>query len=509
MFHLKIDIYKKKLIWKWSLFLIGAVIVLLSLLYTNSIVKKISVDEQNKVTLWVDAIERKAALVNYTNDFFGKIEKEERKRVELWAEALQRIIDADFTEDLSFYTKIITQNTNIPVIVTDIHNKIITHTNVQFISDTIKYLEGELLEQFSENPTLLIKDIHGKKVENIIYYKESILFSELRMVLNDLIESFFEEIVTNNPGVPVIVTDTSEQLVFAFGNIDSLTMEKPEMLSKTLQTMRSSKEPIKIQLFEQEKKLIFYQDSFLLRQLRYYPYIQFLVIGVFLLIAYILFSMSRKSEQNQVWVGMAKETAHQLGTPLSSMLAWIELLKDKWGEDKLILELSKDVQRLEHITERFSKIGSQPMLQMKNIYNEIVDIITYIKARSPQKVFISIEGNKEVHAPINSDLFGWVIENVCKNAIDAMEGKGNIIINIEYVHNETQVVIDITDTGKGIPKSKFKRVFKPGYTTKTRGWGLGLSLASRIISDYHNGKIFIRQSALYKGTTLRIILNNK
>ncbi len=506
---LKFDIYKKKLIWKWLLFIIGIIIVLISLLYTNSIVRKISVDEQRKVRLWANAIERKAALVNYTNDFFGKIENEERKRVELWAEAMQHIIDADFSEDLSFYTKIITQNTNIPVIVTDTHNKIITHANIKYLSDTVKYLDGNLLQEFSENPNIFIKDMQGKKVENIIYYKESILFSELRMVLNDLIDSFFDEIVTNNPGVPVIVTDTTYQTVFTFGNIDSLIIANEDLLAKTIQTMKTAKTPIKIQLFNQEEKLILYQDSFLLRQLRYYPYIQFFVLGVFLLIAYFSFSMSRKSEQNQVWVGMSKETAHQLGTPLSSMLAWLELLKNKWGEDQLIIELAKDVKRLEHITERFSKIGSQPNLQIKNIYNEIIDATMYIKARSPQKINFKVEGNKEVHAPINSDLFGWVIENLCKNAIDAMEGKGDITINLEYIHNDTLVTIDITDTGKGIQKSKFKRIFKPGYTTKTRGWGLGLSLAYRIISDYHNGKIFIKQSTINKGTTLRIILNNK
>ena len=230
---LKFDIYKKKLIWKWSLFIIGIIIVLISLLYTNSIVRKISVDEQRKVRLWANAIERKAALVNYTNDFFGKIENEERKRVELWAEAMQHIIDADFSEDLSFYTKIITQNTNIPVIVTDTHNKIITHANIKYLSDTVKYLDGNLLQEFSENPNIFIKDMQGKKVENLIYYKESILFSELRMVLNDLIDSFFDEIVTNNPGVPVIVTDTTYQTVFTFGNIDSLIIANEDLLAKT------------------------------------------------------------------------------------------------------------------------------------------------------------------------------------------------------------------------------------------------------------------------------------
>jgi signal transduction histidine kinase len=273
-----------------------------------------------------------------------------------------------------------------------------------------------------------------------------------------------------------------------------------------IKEMSAENEPILIES-SGKKQFVFYKDSWLLTQLRYYPVIIFIVIGLFLLVAYLLFSVARKAEQNQVWVGLAKETAHQLGTPLSSIMAWVELLKMQQNvPSETIIEMEKDVDRLQTVAERFSKIGSQAALSKTNITELIYNTIDYLKTRTSQNVhyYILTPYDVQIFAPINQQLFEWVIENLCRNAVDAMAGKGSITINI--TDEEKSVSIDITDTGKGIPKSKFKTIFNPGYTSKQRGWGLGLSLSERIITNYHSGKIFVKSSTIDKGTTFRIIL---
>jgi signal transduction histidine kinase len=227
---------------------------------------------------------------------------------------------------------------------------------------------------------------------------------------------------------------------------------------------------------------------------------------LFLFVSYLAFSTSRKAEQNQVWVGMAKETAHQLGTPLSSLIAWLEIIKGKSPNDEFVIELEKDVQRLSTITDRFSKIGSAPALKKENLTTVIENAIGYIRTRSSSKVIFSLENAQQydVEAPLNIALFDWVLENIFKNAIDAMSGEGNI--HVKITDQQQFAYIDISDTGKGIPKSKYKDVFKPGFTSKSRGWGLGLSLSKRIVEEYHEGQIFVKSSELNKGTTFRIVL---
>jgi signal transduction histidine kinase len=271
--------------------------------------------------------------------------------------------------------------------------------------------------------------------------------------------------------------------------------------------MQTQNKPINIDLSGHGKSFVFYKNSYLLTQLKYYPVAQFFIIGLFLLVAYFLFSTSRKSEQNQVWVGMAKETAHQLGTPLSSLMAWVEILKMKNLDADTISEIEKDVRRFEIITQRFSNIGSLPKLETGNIITAVYDAVAYMQARTSKKVLFSINLPKETEylIPLNEPLFEWVMENLCKNAIDAMDGEGKI--DIVMANENNHFIIDVIDTGKGIHKSKFKTVFKPGYTSKERGWGLGLTLCKRIIEIYHNGKIFVRASTIGKCTTFRIILN--
>jgi signal transduction histidine kinase len=265
-----------------------------------------------------------------------------------------------------------------------------------------------------------------------------------------------------------------------------------------------------VTLGEQGTSYIYYQDSELLTIMKFFPLAQILIISIFLAIAYFLFSYARKSEQNRVWAGMAKETAHQIGTPLSSIMAWLELLKmDEKNMDEAAVEIEKDINRLEVITERFSKIGSQPDLEQNDLVKIIDDSIEYLQPRSPRKVIYETEAPEqgELFIPVNAALFSWVIENLCKNAIDAMEGEGTITIKV--TEETRQVVIDIIDTGKGIAITEQKAIFNPGYTSKVRGWGLGLSLSKRIIRGYHKGKIFVKSSAPGKGSTFRIIMRTE
>ena len=264
-------------------------------------------------------------------------------------------------------------------------------------------------------------------------------------------------------------------------------------------------EPIRIDLGDGNSGIIYYLESLTLKQLRYFPFIMLGVIGLFLVVAYLLFSTFRRAEQNQVWVGMAKETAHQLGTPLSSLMAWLEILKDQGVSTSSIAEMNKDIYRLETITERFSKIGSKAKLAPLNVVEVVISGINYLKSRISKKVEVKIENDDLVLVGnINKPLFEWVIENLVKNAVDAMHGDGLLAISFSGDIKGKSILIDISDSGKGLPANKLKNVFEPGYTTKERGWGLGLSLAKRIIEEHHGGKIYILNSELGVGTTFRI-----
>jgi signal transduction histidine kinase len=317
---------------------------------------------------------------------------------------------------------------------------------------------------------------------------------------------FFSTIIENNNTVPVILTDESDSIIAA-RNFDTHKLNDYKFIRKQLENIKERNQPIVNNLENGHFNLIYYKDSIILTMLIFFPYIELGLIIMFFLVSYQAFSSSRKAEQNRVWVGMSKETAHQLGTPTSSLAGWIEIMQNKYPEIGITAELARDVERLEKITERFSRIGSKPSLSKENIVPIISRTVDYLRSRASSKVtFIYDISNKdEVIVPLNSALFEWVIENVSKNAIDAMEGFGKITIQI--AETEKHAIIDISDTGKGIPKSAFKKIFNPGFTTKQRGWGLGLSLARRIIEEYHNGKIFVRHSEVGKGSCIRIVLN--
>jgi nitrogen-specific signal transduction histidine kinase len=384
-----VNIYRHKTLWKLSLLLFAVIIGLLSLSYTQSLVKK--------------------------------LKEEERKKVELWAEATRQIINS---------------------------------------SDT---------------------------TQNLV---------------------FLEKIIEENNTVPVIWTDGSDNII-SVKNFDSVKIRNTKYLLSRLERMKEKTEPIIIDLGGGDIQKIYYRDSIILIRLTWYPYVQLSVIVLFILVSYLAFSSSRKAEQNQVWVGMSKETAHQLGTPTSSLAGWIEILQMKHPEVKITEEMARDVVRLEKVTERFSKIGSRPDLAPENITEVVQQAVEYLKSRSSSKVKFTVTATSKtgIVIPVNVALFSWVIENVCKNAVDATEGEGRI--DIIVTDTAETAVVDITDNGKGIPKSSHKKIFRPGYTTKARGWGLGLSLSKRIIEEYHNGKIFVRNSEPGRGTCIRIVMKKR
>jgi len=312
------------------------------------------------------------------------------------------------------------------------------------------------------------------------------------------------KIIEGNTTIPIIYTDANNQVLFT-RNINEPKIDIPEFYKKEINRLRAKNSPIELK-FDDTKQYLYYDDSLFLKQLYYFPFIQLSVIIAFILIAFFAFSSTKKAEQNQVWVGLSKETAHQLGTPISSLLAWVDLLKMRHKEDNLIGEMEKDVNRLGIIAERFSKIGSKPDLQLESLNETLLNAVQYMTKRSSQKVAIQCHFPTDEHifVKLNVPLFEWVIENLCKNAIDAMNGIGSIDISVLSKNND--IFIDIKDTGKGIDRRKFKVVFTPGFTTKKRGWGLGLSLAKRIIEEYHGGKIFVKQSEINIGTVFRIVL---
>ncbi|WP_347839100.1 HAMP domain-containing sensor histidine kinase [uncultured Draconibacterium sp.] len=309
-----------------------------------------------------------------------------------------------------------------------------------------------------------------------------------------------------NSTIPIIVVN-SDGSFNTDHNIHYPAERRDEVLKRELEKMQDYAEPIRIEFPEEEYQLLYYRESSILRNLRLYPVIQLIVILIFIVVAYFAFNATNRAEQNQVWVGMSKETAHQLGTPISSLMAWIELLKLKNVDPNLIKELEQDTARLERITERFSKIGSKPELLNVNLIEALNSAINYLKRRSSDKVKFEIKYDQQatIEIPLNAALFSWVIENLCKNAIDAMGNNGTISIDVS--EKADQVCIDLTDTGCGVSKKHQKSIFQPGFSTKKRGWGLGLSLAKRIIEIYHSGRIYIKWSEIGKGTTFRINLN--
>lgn len=312
-------------------------------------------------------------------------------------------------------------------------------------------------------------------------------------------------IIENNNSIPMILVD-EKGVILNYQNLDSIKSLEPKYLKNQLLAMKSENAPIEVSYKGKNKQFIYYKDSDLLNKLTYYPLALILILVLFLSVVYLFYSSNKAAETNELWTGMAKETAHQIGTPLSSLLGWVEILKMEKVEESYIKEIEKDVTRLNVIANRFSKIGSKPALKKENIVTLTKQAFDYLASRSSKQISFSFStSDTEIYTALNTELFGWVIENIIKNSIDAMLGKGELALQIKG--NQKNVEITISDSGKGMPKKLFKQIFRPGFTTKKRGWGLGLSLSKRIIADYHNGKIFVKKSEIGLGTTFEISLD--
>ena len=470
------NFYKRKQTWKYLLLLIAGATIISSLFFTNKLISSLS---DSTKTLSKSAGSLKSSTnslegsMKSMETYISKKEKNETQKVEKWARSMNLITNKwDINEKLSSEKR-------------------------QKIDSAILYIQKE-----KDIPMIFIDECHNNLLDKNIRIPDSVnspdkaeiyMFEQLRMMK-----------IENDPILIILPEDQDgiidTQKVYYKG---SQPLQEAKEMKKNLEKMSFDNQSLSNQSEEMHKES---QDT--LKKLRYYPVFQIGFISLFALIAYLIFNAARRSEQNKVWAGMAKETAHQIATPLSSLMAWIELLKDKEGTESMVFEMEKDITRLETITDRFSKIGSRPTLEEKNIVELVMDTTTYLKSRLPEKIQFNILHEKSVIIiPVSTVLLNWVIENICKNAADAMKGDGKITINCTENHKEIQMYI--SDTGSGIDKNIIKSIFMPGITSKNRGWGLGLSLSKRIIEDYHKGRIFVMKSEKGVGTTFCIRLPKK
>lgn len=504
------DIYARKNNYKLIIFFTALLIGIGTVVYTNYLANSISKNEKKKAKLWADAIARRAQMLNYTYDLFNKLATDEREKVNIWAQSTKFILTVDDNDLLTFFNEIVTANNNIPVLLVNEDGTVLSSRNTtDSLAETGTKLNFNDLHEFSNYPPIIVqyKNIPGLG-RNYIYYQDSKLFQELKNTLNELVEKFIYEVVMNTTSSPVILADDKNHLL-AFSNIDSTEVKDSIALVNKITYLKSKNEPILFSLGKDDNKLIYYDESLLIKQLRWFPFVQLAIFAIFVMLSYLAFSNSRKAEQNLVWVGMAKETAHQLGTPISSLSSWVEYIREmQLMENKEVLnEIERDVQRLTLVADRFSKIGAVPNLEKINLITLVEQSAAYFKKRVSKKVSIEIETftHKEILVSVNKELFDWVLENLFKNAIDAMEGEGKIFIEISQT--DKAAIIDFSDTGNGVEKKRWTKIFEPGYSTKRRGWGLGLSLTKRIVEDNHNGKIFIKRSEIGIGTTVRVMLS--
>ena len=499
------DVYSQKSNLKFILLLLGLFIGIATVLYTDHLANRMAGEEKYKAKLWAEAIARKAKLVRYTKELFTKLAADERRKVNIYAQSTKFVLTVENNDQLTFFNDIITSNNDIPAILTDDKGIIVGARNIELPkgAKTIADLPTAMRQEFSVYPPILVD---SKYTKNYIYYKDSNLFTKLKQTLNDLLENFISEVVLNTASAPVVLTD-EKMNVLAFGNIDSSKMVGQDAEIKMIKKMQATNDPVVADLGEGVMRFIYYDDSSTLKQLRVFPFVQLGIFAAFLIISYFAFSNARKAEQNMVWVGMAKETAHQLGTPISSLEGWVEVLKEMDGvkeNPQILEELQSDINRLSLVAERFSKIGSVPQLLAENVSECVERNVSYMRRRASKKVTMTVHCPDNLQFKINKQLFDWVFENLLKNALDAMDGEGKI--DVDVTSDINHVIIDVTDSGKGIPKNKFDTIFEPGYSTKRRGWGLGLSLTKRIVEEYHNGKISVKRSEIDKGTTFRILI---
>lgn len=485
---------------KWLILGTTVLLAVIALVEINYVSGQMRRAEVEKVKLWANAIAQKARLVNYSEQFFASVARDERRKMELYTNILRSFdrvgegADADFCLD---YVRYIVDSCETALIITNDDSVITVPSELAG-----ERLEGARLKEFSHNKPFHYR-IWGMGMT--LYYKESRMYTDLRRVLDGFNRSFLEEITNNGVLVPVLVVDSLKTKVLASGNMKKEEFATPQALAQRLGEMEEENDPILLRLPDGQQASVYYENTPMLKALRWVPMLYLFIFAVLLTVSYHLYRTARNMEQNRIWVGMAKETAHQLGTPISSLMAWTQYLEGKRLEPGYATEINKDLRRLETVAHRFSKIGSLPELEYEGVCAAVGNALGYLQTRSSKKVkFVTNFPDEDIRVPLNSYLFEWVIENVCKNAIDAMNGVGTLTTVVSS--DSRYVYVDIGDTGRGMSPKVQKRVFDSGFSTKPRGWGLGLSLAKRIVNDYHGGRIFVKYSVEGQGTVFRIML---
>ncbi len=474
---------------------VTVVMALAALWQVQRIAEQIRQGEEEKVRLWANAVGQRNQMAAATAQFFQEAMLDEHRKMRLYTDILQSFNDPDLSTDLKFslaYVNYIVDSSHTPIIITTSKDSVITVP--QELAG--QKLDGCMLEEYSVNPPFHYR-IWGMPMT--LYYKESEYFTRLREVLDGFTQSFLTDITQNSVLVPVVIFDSTHRNIIAFGNTDSAE----------LRILRFNNDPILINMPDGSRAYVHYSSTPLLRSLRWLPLFYIFIALVLVVVSYYLFRTARSAEQNRIWVGLAKETAHQLGTPLSSLSGWVEYLRGKEFKEEYAVEVEKDLRRLDIITHRFSKIGSVPELKEEDVRAATLAAVEYLQSRSPRKVKFSVtfpEGEPFL-APLNSYLFQWVIENLCKNAVDAMEGEGTI--SIVASQDARKIYIDVSDTGRGMTPKVQRHIFDSGFSTKTRGWGLGLPLARRIVNQYHRGRLYLKYSIPGQGSTFSIELKKK
>ncbi len=515
------NLYSRKQKWKIVLLVGALILVAISLWFSNTIVQKVSEKEILRAKQWANAIKKKAELVEFTDRAFQQLRAHERRKIKLYLDATHEIskpIEGDVFPDYRFPLSIINDNKDIPVILVDNEQAISGYRNIAFDTSNLRPIyphasKKELIRLFEDSlikltavweknhPPFRIEVVEGLTMTS--YYSDTKRTIELQNERDSLIQAFNRDLIEDSKLIPVLLIHEANDSLIA-SNLPKNELQSNH-LKQTIDRLKKVHQPLVISFGENGKNLLYYDNSADLKQLEYYPYIQFLIVGLFIFIGYLLFSTFRKAEQNQVWAGMAKETAHQLGTPLSSLMAWVQLLESQQVDDEIVQEMKKDIDRLETVSQRFSKIGSETHLSDTDICATVQGVVDYLRPRISQKVSLFLQfPPSKISAKHNRQLMEWVMENIIRNAVDSMESNGSL--RLEIKETDSKVNIDIQDSGKGIHPKQFKSIFEPGFTTKKRGWGLGLSLVKRIVKEYHKGKVFVLHSELGKGTCFRITL---
>lgn len=493
------------------LLMIVAFLALATIFYANHLATKIEKQEESQVILWAKAISEKTKVLKLSTDVFQRLAKEERKKVEITANAT-RILSSEIDmgqnmENISFFVSILELNDQIPIINTDNELKILSLKNIDDHSIKVgNYLSKSKQPEYFNYPPIEIDLLGGKK--QYVYYRESIIYQKLTKLTKESSNQFVDEITNNSSQLPVILLDDKKNLL-DHGNIPKEIEQSEIKLNQYINDLTKTQKPIIIDIDPKNKKYLYYQSSNIATYIKWFPIGLYSILAMILILTFSAIRNTRNFEKNQIWVGMSKETAHQLGTPISSLGAWLEVFEESISltekEKSLLLEMKKDVNRLSLIADRFSKIGSKPKLESIQL-NEILNVcFDYLKNRASKRIQFSLKPIEEnLYVNINRQLFEWVIENLVKNAFDAIPHDGKVIID---THSDFHTIyIDIIDTGKGVMPKDIDQIFEPGFTTKKRGWGLGLSLCKRIIHEYFDGKIFVLNSKLNQGTTIRIEL---